>query len=81
MHRWAFNTVRRDGDAPAEVRAALRWVERNSPPVACIADSAVLRRVLNAISLRLDGSPGAASVVGKRRRVLFNIAEYAVERR
>jgi hypothetical protein len=33
------------------------------------------------ISLRLDGRPGAASVTGKRRRVLYNIAEYALERK
>lgn len=81
LHRWAFNTARRGSPSTPEVRAALRWAERTSPPVARLGDPAVLRRVLNAISVRLDGAPGAASVVGKRRRVLFNIAEYAVERK
>jgi integrase len=80
LHRWAFNTARRGSPSPREVQAALRWAERTSPAVARLAEPAVLRRVLNAISVRLDGTPGAASVVGKRRRVLFNIAEYAVER-
>jgi integrase len=81
LHRWAFNTARRDASAGPEVRAALRWAEGASPPAARLADPAVLRRVLNSISVRLDGTPGAASVVGKRRRVLFNIAEFAVERK
>jgi hypothetical protein len=81
LHRWAFNTARRDSPCTPEVRAALRWAERTSPPVSRLADPAVLRRVLTAISVRLDGAPGAASVVGKRRRVLYNIAEYAVERK
>jgi integrase len=81
LHRWAFNTGRRDGECPPEIRSALRWAERNSPLVAELADPAVLRRVLGGISCRLDGKAGAATVVNQRRRVLFNVAEYAVERR
>ncbi|NMH98990.1 tyrosine-type recombinase/integrase [Pseudonocardia acidicola] len=81
LHRWAFNTSRRDtADCPAEVREALGWVRRHSGTVARLAEPAVLRRVLTEISTKLDGTPGAASVVSKRRRVLSNIAEYAVER-
>jgi integrase len=80
LHRWAFNTARRSEPFPEDVRAALRWVERHAPPVARLAEPAVLRKVLSGISVRLDGKPGAASVVSKRWRVLFNVAEYAVER-
>lgn len=80
LRAWAFNTTRRDStDCPDEVRAALRWLHRNSLPVARLAEPAVLRRVLVAISERIDGTPAAASVVSKRRRVLFNAIEYAVE--
>lgn len=82
LHRWAFNTAQRDdAGCPAEVRVALRWVERNAPAVADIADTAVLRRIHSGIAVRLDGQPGAGSVVSKRRRVLYNLAEYAVERK
>ncbi|MBN9758889.1 integrase [Pseudonocardia sp. Ae707_Ps2] len=35
---------------------------------------------MNTISTRLDGKPAAATVVNQRRRVLYNAAEYAVER-
>ncbi|MGD9529397.1 MAG: tyrosine-type recombinase/integrase [Dehalococcoidia bacterium] len=80
LHRWAFNTARRNEPSPDDVRAALRWVERHAPSVARLVEPAVLRKVLSGISVRLDGKPAAASVVSKRRRVLFNIAEYAVER-
>lgn len=81
LHRWAFNTARRELARPADVAAALRWAERTSPPVSRLADTAALRRVLGGISTRLDGKPGAATVVNQRRRVLYNVAEYAVERR
>ena len=46
-------------------------------------DKAVEVAKVLAVPIAPDGpsEPGAASVVGKRRRVLFNIAEYAVERK
>jgi integrase len=56
-------------------------LERQTVPVSRLAEPAVLRQVLSGISVRLDGKPAAASVVNKRRRVLFNVAEYAVERK
>lgn len=80
LHRWAFNKARRDDpDCPADVRDALGWVQAHSRPVARLAEPAVLRQVLDRISRRLDGQPAAGSVVSKRRRVLFNAVEYAVE--
>lgn len=81
LHRWAFNTARRDAPQPADVASALRWAERTAPPVSRLADPAALRRVLTGISTRLDGRPGAPTVVNQRRRVLYNVAEFAVERR
>ena len=38
-----------------------------------------MRVVLETLAARLDGKPAAARVIGKRRRVLFNVVEYAVE--
>ena len=80
LHRWAFNTLRRrDPSCPADVVAALRWVQAHSRPVAQLEEPAVLRHVLDTITRRVDGQPAAGSVVSKRRRVLFNAVEYAVE--
>lgn len=80
LHRWAFNTSRRDDPGrPQDVGDALVWARRHSRPVTALADPGVLRAVLAAISTRLDGKPGAATVVNQRRRVLYNAAEYAVE--
>jgi integrase len=80
LHRWAFNTSRRGSEQPADVRGALEWVRRHSGTVARLGEPAVLRRVLAEVGTKLDGTPSAASVASKRRRVLFNVAEYAVER-
>jgi integrase len=45
-----------------------------------VSDPSVLRSILTTIGTKVDGNPAAASVVSKRRRVLFNALEYAVER-
>jgi integrase len=77
---WGFNTQRRDSmDCPADVRVALGWIERNVRPVADLAEPKVLRAVLNALATKLDGGQSAATVVNRRRAVLFNAVEYAVE--
>ncbi|MGH3852172.1 MAG: site-specific integrase [Pseudonocardiaceae bacterium] len=82
LHGWAFNTNRRsDPGRPAEVNDTLRWVESHTKPVSQLSEPAVLRSVLAAIGTRIDGSAAAPSVESKRRRVLFNALEYAVERR
>lgn len=81
LHGWAFNTNRRDApDRPAVVSDTLRWVALHTTPVSQLSEPAVLRSVLAKIGARLDGSGAAPSVVSKRRRVLFNALEYAVER-
>jgi integrase len=79
LHRWAFNTARRESaERPAEIRDALCWVRARSLPVEKLAEPAVLRRVLDVIAGRLDGRPAAGSVVSKRLRMLFNVAEFAL---
>ena len=82
LYRWAFNKGQRDRqDRPHDVANALAWVERNTRPVADLAEPDVLRAVLNAIARRLDGTPAGPTVVNRKRAVLYNAAEYAVERK
>jgi integrase len=80
LHRWGFNTLRRgDASCPDNVLAALQWIQTHTRPVGRLAEPAVLRQVLHTIGRRVDGQLAAGSVVSKRRRVLFNAIEYAVE--
>jgi integrase len=80
LHKWAFNTNRRnDPSRPHKITETLRWVEQHTKPVSCVSDPSVLRAILSTIEHKLDGTAAAASVVSKRRRVLFNALEYAVE--
>jgi integrase len=80
LRRWAFNTASRNSeDVPAHVRAALSWVERNARPAVDLASPATVRKVLDGITLRLDGKPGSPVVVTRRRKIFTAMLDYGVE--
>lgn len=76
----AFNANNWTDDPGVPERAALGWLERNSLPLARLASSDVIRGALNACARKLDGKPAAATVVNRKRAVLYNALGYAVER-
>lgn len=79
LTRFAFNAKRRDADKPRDIEAALKWAATHTVQVSALSDPAVLRRVLDGITTRIDGAPRAASVVTRWRKVLSNVLERAVE--
>ena len=79
LFNYAFNTNRRSSEVPVEAIDALVWARSNSPPVAAIAQPGAARSLLDALAMRLDGLPAAATTVSRRRAVLSNALSYAVE--
>jgi hypothetical protein len=80
LYGWSFNARQRAMGPPADdQRRAERWVAANIRPVPDLADLAVLRPALNALALRMDGRPAAASTVARKRAIFYNAVEYAVE--
>ena len=80
LYGWSFNArVRAAGPPADELIRAERWVSANTRPVVDLADSAVLRPALDALALRMDGKPAAASTVSRKRAIFYNAVEYAVE--
>jgi integrase len=77
---WAFNPAHRD-DMPAEVSATLAWVARSALPVTSLRDDKTVRRVLDALAVKLDGTPASPDYLGRRRRVLYNVLGYAVRQK
>jgi hypothetical protein len=47
--------------------------------VSALRDPRLLRQVLDSLTLKLDGTPGAPSVTSRRRKILHAALEYAVE--
>jgi len=78
LHKWGFNTAHREL-APDDVQAALRWAASSSKPLADLAKPETIRAALTAVTSKLDGKPAAATYSARRRAVLWNLCEYAVE--
>lgn len=76
---WVFNTKRRELSKPREIERAVRWLESNTLPVSRLGDPTVLRSVLEQLALRMDGKPASAKTFTRKRSVLHNALEYAVE--
>lgn len=81
LYTWSFNVRRREsGTPPPEFARTIRWLENNSCPVADLARPDVVRSVPATIGRRLDGTVAAISTSRRKRAVLHNALEYAVER-
>lgn len=79
---WTFNgRARKSGTPPPELTRALHWLDSNTRYIGDLAEPAVTRKMLDAISLLSNGQAGAAGTVQRQRGVLVNLAEYAIERK
>ncbi|MBE9375572.1 tyrosine-type recombinase/integrase [Saccharopolyspora sp. HNM0983] len=79
LTRWLFNTKQRQEDKPPEIVRALRWLESNTVPVSRLAEPGLMRQVLEQLASRMDGAPAGAKTFTRKRAVLHNALEYAVE--
>jgi integrase len=75
---WAYNTKHR-GAAPEDVEDVLAWLSGSTREVKELADPALSRQLLVAVTSRLDGTRAAATSVRRNRAVLLNALDYAVE--
>jgi integrase len=81
MYRWAANSqLRKAGPPPKEHASTVRWIQGHGLTISALEDPALVRRVLDALSTRMDGKPAAASTYRRKRAVFNNLLEYAVER-
>ncbi|MFI5605947.1 hypothetical protein [Amycolatopsis sp. NPDC051903] len=77
----AFNRNVRERDLTAEVQHAISFARQASRNVGDLADPEVLRAVLRALELKLDGGRAATNTVRIRRTKLGNAITYAVAER
>ncbi|GIJ44508.1 site-specific integrase [Virgisporangium aliadipatigenens] len=79
LYGWAFNSGRRGTAMPAEVREALVWANAASMRLSALRSTATVRRLLDALAVKLDGKPAAATTTYRKRAVVYNALGYAVE--
>ncbi|TMR10807.1 hypothetical protein ETD86_37980 [Nonomuraea turkmeniaca] len=84
LYGWAFHKTRRDqGEPEGDVAEALTWIRESSLKVTALDEkdrrSELIRGALNALALRMDGKPAAATTVARKRAVFHGVLTYAVE--
>lgn len=81
LYGWAFNVKQRELTPSSTLSKTITWIERNTVPLADLAEPDTLRRVLNQLARKQDGAPAAPTVVARKRAVLFNLLNYAVDKK
>jgi integrase len=84
LYGWAFHKTRRENTSLNGAEAhALEWLRENSLKVVTLDEkerrSELIRRALDALALRMDGKPAAATTVARKRAVFYGALNYAVE--
>ncbi|WP_419997782.1 tyrosine-type recombinase/integrase [Streptomyces boninensis] len=80
LRNWAFVLPGpTDRELPVDIGNTLAWVSKASRPLSDLQDSALMRSLLDALKLKLDGTPAAAETVRRKRNVLVNALNYAVD--
>ncbi|MFF3442122.1 tyrosine-type recombinase/integrase [Streptosporangium sp. NPDC002721] len=79
VFKWAAHKPRRTaGEMPKDVVRAVAWLEKNTVPVASLADEATVLGTLKGISRTLTGKTAAGTTIARKRAVFYNILDYAV---
>lgn len=79
LRSYVLPVPRRERERPDEITAAVRWIEKTSLPVGELQEIACVHELIDALGRRLDGEPAATQTYRRRRAVVFNALEYAVE--
>jgi integrase len=82
MTTWAFVPPRRiAGPSSSErVHRAVAWLAKGTRPLRAFEEPATARAVLEALARTKDGRSAAATTIARKRAVLFNVLDLAVER-
>ncbi len=85
LFHWSFNVIARsqqpiaEADIPIEFAQEAEWIARRSLPLRNFASPSTVRRAMDALTMKLDGTAAAAPTVARRRAALFSALQYAVE--
>lgn len=79
LRQYLLPPAARGTEQPREVHRAAIWLTANSLPMTELAKPRQLRRALDALTLRLDGTAAAPTTIRRKRAVLNNALQYAVE--
>lgn len=79
LRSYLLPVPRGERERPEDVATAARWLKKASLPAAEVQEIKHAHALIDSVSRKLDGKPGASQTYRRRRVVVFNYLEYAVE--
>lgn len=80
LYSWAFNKNSWEAAPSEEWQNALDWLQRHSLPVGELEEPDTLRRGLDALCRKVDGTAAAAKTVKRKRAAVNEVFGFATER-
>lgn len=79
LRLFALPPTRREIDRPKDISKAVTWLEKASRPITDLQDAKTVHGLLDARGRKLDGTAAGAETLRRKRAVLYNVLDYAVE--
>ncbi|UVS80622.1 integrase [Actinokineospora sp. UTMC 2448] len=76
---WALNKKNRVEPPSDEVHSTIRWLSANTLAASHLEELPILRKLMDQLSKKIDGSQTAAKTFMRKRAVIYNLLEYGVE--
>ncbi|KPI18683.1 integrase family protein [Actinobacteria bacterium OK074] len=79
LRSYVLPPTRRERERPEKIEAAAKWIEKASLPVVELQEITRVHDLIDALTRKLDGKRAATQTYRRRRAVVFNVLEFAVE--
>jgi integrase len=79
LRSYVLPPTRRERERPEKIEVAAKWIEKASLPVVELQEITRVHDLIDALTRKLDGKRAATQTYRRRRAVVFNVLEYAVE--
>jgi integrase len=80
LNTWLFNKARRTaGPPPDDLAAVVTWLQANTVKLTALNDAGLVRKALDTLATKQDGTVAAATTVARKRAVFSNALRYGVE--
>lgn len=76
---WGFTARRGAPDQPARVTELIAWVRDHSLPLSALEEPGVVRKLVDVLSAKLDGTPAAGATVTQKKNNVSTALSYAVD--
>ena len=79
LRRFLLPPTTRKSERPDDIAKAAAWLQKASLPLVDLKEAKKVHLILDALGLKQDGTAAGAETMRRKRSVLYNVLDYAVE--